>query len=170
MPDLTKIKLLVLDVDGVLTDGAINIDSRGVESKRFNVQDGHGIKLWQRCGLETAIISGRTSAVVEFRAKELEIKYVRQGCKEKLPPFEELLKLIGFTAEQTACVGDDITDIPLVKRAGFGVAVANAVAELKSCADYVASRPGGCGAVREIIEYILKNTGRWDELMKKYLI
>ncbi len=165
---LAGIRLLVLDVDGVLTDGGIILHSDGSESKRFDVQDGHGIKLWHRAGGVTAIVSGRTSGPTEHRAGQLDVAHVLQGQLEKLPAVETLLRQLGFGWEQAAVVGDDILDIPTVRRAGFGVAVANAVAELKSVADYVTSRAGGHGAVREVIELILKAGDRWTSLMERY--
>jgi 3-deoxy-D-manno-octulosonate 8-phosphate phosphatase (KDO 8-P phosphatase) len=169
-PDLSLIKLLILDVDGVLTDGTIVINADGSESKIFDVHDGHGIKMWSRAGFIVAIISGRQSHATDHRASQLGIEYVMQDQKEKLPAFEQLLDKTGMTAEQVVYAGDDLMDLPLVKRAGLGVAVANAVAELKDAADYVTDAPGGRGAVREVIEYILKNTGRWNELVERYMV
>ncbi|MCX5633186.1 MAG: HAD hydrolase family protein [Phycisphaerae bacterium] len=168
--DLEQIKLLAMDVDGVLTDGMITIGSDGTEFKTFNLLDGHGIKMWRRGGLKTALISGRESAVTKQRANEMEIDFVYQPCQRKLDCFEKLLADSRLKSCNIAYIGDDVLDIPLIKRAGFGVAVANAVDEVKSCAHYVTSRPGGGGAVREVIEYILKNTGKWAELMERYLI
>ena len=168
--DLKQIKLLAMDVDGVLTDGTITICSDGSESKSFHLLDGHGIKMWQRAGLKTAMISGRQSAVTQKRAEELKIEFLYQPCQQKLLCFEKLLADTGLEAKNIAYIGDDLLDIPIVKRAGFGVAVANGVDELKSYAHYVTSRTGGSGAVREVIEYILKNTGQWDALMERYLI
>ncbi|MCE5341666.1 MAG: HAD hydrolase family protein [Planctomycetaceae bacterium] len=168
--DLKQIKLLAMDVDGVLTDGTITICSDGSESKSFHLLDGHGIKMWQRAGLKTAMISGRQSAVTQKRAEELKIEYVYQPCQQKLLCFEKLLADTGLEAKNIAYIGDDLLDIPIVKRAGFGVAVANGVDELKSYAHYITSRTGGSGAVREVIEYILKNTGQWDALMERYLV
>lgn len=145
---LGRIRLLVLDVDGVLTDGGIILHSDGTESKRFHVQDGHGIKLWHRSGGITAIVSGRTSPPTEHRARQLDIAHVIQGQLDKLPALEALLRRIGLTWDQTAFLGDDVVDLPLVRRAGFGVAVANAVEEVRTAADYVTLRRGGDGAVR----------------------
>lgn len=175
MPDkqkinLSNIKMLILDVDGVLTDGSVFINPDGTESKKFNLLDGHGIKMWHRAGFKVALISGRASDATTVRAKQLKIEYVFQGCKKKLPVFEQLLEETKLTAEQVAYIGDDLLDIPLVTRAGLGVAVANAVAELKQKADMTTTVPGGSGAVREVIEYILKNTQKWQELMERYLI
>jgi 3-deoxy-D-manno-octulosonate 8-phosphate phosphatase (KDO 8-P phosphatase) len=167
--DLQKISLLALDVDGVLTDGTLIINADGSESKFFNSLDGHGIRMWRRAGLKVALISGRTSVPTERRAEQLQIEYVFQECHDKLPVVEKLTGQLGLSPANIAYIGDDLTDMPVMRYAGFGIAVANAVDEVKACADYVTSRPGGSGAVREVIEYILKNSGRWQELMKRYL-
>jgi len=167
---LENIKLLVLDVDGVLTDGSIVINSDNTETKKFSSLDGHGIRMWQRAGLEVAIISGRFSPPTQLRADQLEIKHVFQDCHYKLPQLKELVESQGLTAEQIAYVGDDLPDLPAIIYAGFGVAVANAVAEVKEYADYVTKASGGNGAVREVVEYILKRTGRWNDLMQRYLV
>lgn len=169
MIDLTKIQLLALDVDGVLTDGTLVINADGSETKFFNSLDGHGIKLWQRVGLKVAIISGRASAPTDRRAEQLKIEYVFQDCHNKLPVAEQLLEKLGLLPENMAFIGDDLTDMPVMRYAGLAVTVANAVDEVKQCADYITTHPGGSGAVREAIEYILKNSGRWQELMKRYL-
>lgn len=168
--DFSKIQLLILDVDGVLTDGGIVIHSDGTESKRFSVLDGHRIKMWQRGGGQTAIISGRETVATTIRAKQLGISLLMQGCIEKLPAFEKLLKKTGLTPEQTAYIGDDLMDIPVIRRVGLGVAVANAVDELKEHADLITQRKGGDGAVAEVIEHILKKTLKWDKSMERYLI
>jgi 3-deoxy-D-manno-octulosonate 8-phosphate phosphatase (KDO 8-P phosphatase) len=167
--DFEKIKMLALDVDGVLTDGALIINADGSESKFFNSLDGHGIRMWQRAGLKVALISGRASLPTERRAEQLQIEYVFQDCHYKLPVVEQLAGQLGLLPANIAFVGDDLTDMPVMRYAGFAVAVANAVDEVKQCADYVTTRPGGSGAVREVIEYILKNSGRWQELIKRYL-
>jgi 3-deoxy-D-manno-octulosonate 8-phosphate phosphatase (KDO 8-P phosphatase) len=167
--DLQKISLLALDVDGVLTNGTLIINTDGSETKFFNSLDGHGIKMWQRAGLKVALISGRTSTPTERRAEQLKIEYVFQDCHDKLPVIEQLADQLGLSPENMAFVGDDLTDMPVMRYVGFSIAVVNAVDEVKECADYVTTRPGGSGAVREVIEYILKNSGRWRELMKRYL-
>jgi len=169
MPNLADIEMLVLDVDGVLTDGTLIINGDGSESEAFNVLDGHGIRLWQRAGLKVAVLSGRASAATVHRAKQLQVEYVLQDCHYKLDALKELLAKVGLPPEKVAYVGDDLPDLPVMRHVGFGVAVANAVAEVKQHADFVTTRPGGAGAVREVIEYILKNTGRWQELMQRYL-
>jgi len=166
--DLHGIRLLALDVDGVLTDGTIIISADGSEAKRFNLHDGHGIRLWHRAGMQTALISGREAGATTARACQLKITYVMQGQTRKLPAFESLLHQSGLQASEVAYVGDDLLDIPVVVRAGLGVAVADAVAELKAKADMITEKGGGAGAVREVIEYILKGTGRWEALMERY--
>ena len=168
--DFGKIKLLVMDVDGVLTDGTVLINSDGSEGKNFSIVDGHGIKLWHRAGGMSAVISGRPSGATTVRAEQLDIGHVLQGCKKKLPAFEGLLEEVGVSADEAVFVGDDLLDLPLVRRAGFGVAVADAVDELKAAADYVTVKAGGEGAVREVIECILKGSGKWDVLMERYLV
>lgn len=168
--NLQKIQLLLLDVDGVLTDGGILIHADGSESKQFNVYDGHRIKMWQRAGLRCGFLSGRQSEATARRAEQLEAAFVLQGCTEKLPAFEQLLSDARLSAEQVAYVGDDLMDLPLLRRVGFAVAVANAVEEVRRQADYVTVREGGHGAVAEVIEYLLKITGRWEELTRRYLV
>lgn len=168
-PNLADIKLLVLDVDGVLTDGTVIINADGSESKFFNSLDGHGIRMWRRAGLKVAFLSGRRSEPTNYRAKELEVDYVFQDCHNKLPVVEKLLEQLGLSAQEVAYIGDDLPDLPLIRYAGFGAAVANAVDEVKQYADYVTTCPGGSGAVREVIKYILKNTGKWQQLIRRYL-
>ena len=167
--DLADIQLLALDVDGVLTDGALIINSDGSESKSFNSVDGHGLRMWQRAGLKVALISGRDSASTQLRAEQLGIEYVFQDCHFKLPVVEKLLDQLDLTPEKVAYVGDDLPDLPVMRYVGFAAAVVNAVDEVKRQADYVTSRPGGGGAVREEIEYILKRTDKWPKLMERYL-
>jgi 3-deoxy-D-manno-octulosonate 8-phosphate phosphatase (KDO 8-P phosphatase) len=168
-PNLADIKLLVLDVDGVLTDGRMVVSADGSESRFFNSHDGHGIRLWRRAGLKVAFLSGRHSEATTYRAEHLEAEYVFQDCHYKLPVLKELLEKLSLSPQEVACVGDDLPDLPMITYVGFGVAVANAVDEVKQYADYVTTRRGGHGAVREVVEYILKNTGRWQQLMKRYL-
>ena len=168
--DLGAIELLVLDVDGVLTDGRVIVHSDGSESKCFNILDGHGIRMWQRAGLKVALLSGRMSQATSRRAAELGIEHVMQDCHFKLPAIKQLLEELGVPAANAAYVGDDVMDLPVLRHVGFGAAVANAVSEVKEQADYVASRAGGEGAVREVIEHILKNSGRWQSLMERYMV
>jgi 3-deoxy-D-manno-octulosonate 8-phosphate phosphatase (KDO 8-P phosphatase) len=167
--DLADIQLLTLDVDGVLTDGTLVINADGSESKFFSVLDGHGIRMWQRAGLKVAFLSGRSCESTKHRAEQLEVDYCFQNCYDKLPVLKELLEKSGIRKEAVAYIGDDLMDLPVMRYVGFGVAVANAADEVKRYADYVTIRPGGSGAVREVIEYILKETGKWQQLMERYL-
>jgi len=168
MLNLADIKLLVLDVDGVLTDTAIIINADGSESKMFSSLDGHGIRMWQRAGLDVAFLSGRESEPTTRRAQQLGVEHCIQDCHNKLPALKELAEKLKLEAKELAFIGDDLTDLPPIRYSGFGVAVANAVDEVKQQADYVTTRTGGRGAVREVIEYILKNTGKWQQLMARY--
>ena len=163
-----KIRLLILDCDGVLTDGRILMTAEGDEMKSFDVRDGHGVVMFHRAGLRTAIISGRKSAVVQRRAKELGIAHVHEMAWVKLEPYEQILAEEGLSDDDVCYVGDDVVDIPLLRRAGLAVAVADAVAEVKAHSHYVTRAIGGRGAVREVIELILKAQGKWDELMLRY--
>ncbi|MCH8217567.1 MAG: HAD hydrolase family protein [Planctomycetes bacterium] len=168
--DFSAIDWIISDVDGVLTDGTILLGADGSEQKRFHLQDGHGIRLWRRAGGDMALLSGRASPATLRRAEQLEIKHVFEDCHHKLPVLKEFLKTQGISPERVAYVGDDLLDLPPVRHVGFGVAVADAVDELKEHADHVTSRPGGRGAVREVIDYILKRAGKWDSLMERYLV
>jgi 3-deoxy-D-manno-octulosonate 8-phosphate phosphatase (KDO 8-P phosphatase) len=165
---IRKVKLLILDVDGVLTDGRIVIDDAGLESKAFDVKDGHRLKMLMRAGIDVALLTGRQSRVVEHRAAELGIAEVHQGALNKLEVFSEILKRRNIGPEETACVGDDVVDIPVLKRAGFSVAVADAVEEAKAVADHVTQCRGGQGAVREVCEMILKGQNRWADVAGRY--
>ena len=167
--DLEKIKMLVLDVDGVMTDGNIVVNADGSETKSFCVQDGHGIRMWRRAGLKVALLSGRLSPPTAHRAEQIEADHCVQDCHDKLAGLKELLQEAGMSADEVVYVGDDLPDFPPMCQAGLGVAVANAVEELKEHADFITARRGGEGAVREVIEYVLKATGQWQELMKRYL-
>ena len=149
------IRLFAMDVDGTLTDGGVYISSEGSESKRFDIQDGMGITRFRRAGGKIALISGRYSAATERRAKELKIDIVVNGVGEKLPVLKKIAEELGLTPDEVAYAGDDVNDIDCAKWAGFGAAVANAVTELKTVADYVTQRRGGDGAVREITDILL---------------
>ncbi len=164
-----RIKLLILDCDGVLTDGRIIMLPGSDETKTFDVKDGHGIVMAQRAGLRIAIISGRKSSVVRARAKELGVTHLYEMAWVKTEPYEKLLAEEGLTDEEVCYVGDDVVDIPLLRRAGLGVAVADAVEETKNHSHIVTEREGGRGAVREVIEFILKAQDKWDEAMIRYL-
>lgn len=163
------IELLVLDVDGVLTDGQLIVHADGSESKCFHTHDGHGLRLWQRAGLQVALLSGRACAPVQRRAEQLQIAHVLEDCHFKRPVLEELLRELNLAPANVAYIGDDLPDVPVIRYVGFGVAVANAADEVKEAADYVTACPGGRGAVREVVEVLLKKSGRWQDLMKRYL-
>lgn len=165
---LKNIKLLLLDVDGVLTDGRIIFDSNGIESKFFNVKDGHGIKLVQRAGIEVGIVSGRSSQVVANRAAELGIDRVFQGSLDKLSVYRQILEDTGLDDARIAFMGDDIIDIPVMRRVGFAAAPADAVEEVLPHAHFVAKNRGGWGAVRELCDLILKAQGAWETVTAKY--
>lgn len=166
---IKNIKLLLLDVDGVMTDGSIHINDKGVESKAFNVRDGHGIKLLMRGGVNVGIITGRSSDVVSRRAKELGISIVRQGVKNKIEAYVDVLLGEGLRDEEVAYMGDDIVDLPVLKKAGFAIAVSDASEIILPHVDYVTKKSGGQGAVREVCELILMEQGLWSDLMKRYL-
>ena len=163
-----RVRLFLVDVDGVLTDGGIVYDGGGREIKRFHVRDGHGIKLLQRAGVEVGIITGRTSEVVALRARELGISLVRQGAWDKVAVWREILAEKGISPAETAYVGDDIVDVPLMRRVGFAATVADAEGYVREAADFVSARSGGQGAVREIIEFLLRSSGAWEKVASGY--
>jgi 3-deoxy-D-manno-octulosonate 8-phosphate phosphatase (KDO 8-P phosphatase) len=163
-----RIKLLLMDCDGVLTDGRITLLGESDEQKTFHTRDGHGLVLLHRAGLRSGIISGRTSVAVERRARELSINYLHQGTWDKIKEFEQVLLEAGTEESEVAYVGDDVVDIPLMKRVGLAVAVADASEETRAAAHFVTGLPGGYGAIREVAELILKAQGRWAELMRQY--
>ena len=165
----SKIKLLLLDVDGVLTNGEIIITSSGEEIKIFSVIDGMGIKLLQKIGVGVGIISSRYSKVTALRAKELGITPVFQGKIEKLKIFEEILSRNNLTPEEVAYMGDDLVDLPILKRVGLAIGVPNACAPVNEYVHYVTSAPGGKGAVREVCELIIKAKGLWESVISSYL-
>lgn len=167
-----KIKMLLMDVDGTLTDGGVClISTPGVEGfsemKVFGAKDGAGIKLAGIMGIRTGFITGRKSFAVQQRANELDVEFVFLGQATKMEAYDECLKKSGLTEEQTAYLGDDLPDIPVARRSGLGVAVADAAPELKAVCHYVTQASGGKGAAREVIELILKAQGRWEEAVPK---
>ncbi len=165
---LQSIRLLLLDVDGVMTDGRIIFDSNGVESKFFNVKDGHGIKMVQRAGIEVGIISGRGSVVVSNRAAELGISLVYQKALDKLTPYQEILERTELTDAQVAFMGDDVIDIPVLRRVGFAVAPADAVDDVFPYVHFTTRNRGGWGAVREVCDLLLRGQGKWDDITARY--
>jgi len=162
------IELLILDVDGVLTDGSIILDNEGNEYKAFHVRDGHGIKMLQHAGVRVAIITGRYSGVVDRRARELGIADVYQKCKDKSAAFSELVQKYSLSDKEVAYVGDDIVDAAVIRRAGLPVSVADAAEEIKDCSLLITTRRGGKGAVREVTDFILKAKGLWDGIIDEY--
>lgn len=157
-----------MDCDGVLTDGRIWILESDEDQKAFHARDGLGIELLHRAGLKSGIISGRTSSAVERRARALGMSVLWQGCEDKRKAFADTLAHAGLTNVEVAFVGDDLTDIPLMLQAGLSVAVADAAAETRARANYVTKANGGNGAIREVVELILKAQDRWDEVVKSY--
>jgi len=164
-----RIKLLILDCDGVLTDGRIIMLPDGDETKAFDVKDGHAMVMAQRAGLRIAIISGRKSSVVRARATELGVAHLHEMAWVKMEPYEKILTEEGLTDDEVCFVGDDVVDIPLLRRAGLGVAVADAVVEARQHSHVVTTKPGGRGAVREVIEFILKAQNKWDDALARYI-
>ena len=150
------IELILSDVDGVLTDGGVVFDNDGIETKKFHIRDGLGIKLWMRAGFHFGIITARTSHIVKVRASELGVELVRQGFEEKLTVAQEVIRDLGLEPEQACFIGDDLTDIPVIKYVGLGVAVADAAEEVRQEANHATRLGGGQGAVRELAETILK--------------
>jgi 3-deoxy-D-manno-octulosonate 8-phosphate phosphatase (KDO 8-P phosphatase) len=163
-----RISVLLLDVDGVLTDGRIVYADYGDELKCFDVQDGAGMVFWHRVGLKSAIITARRSRLLARRAKEMHIDLLQQGALVKLPAYEHMLKKLRVQPEQVCAVADDLMELPILRRVGLAVAVPNGVPEVKAIAHYVTQRPGGRGAVREVIELLLKAKGLWDQVLQRY--
>jgi len=166
--DLNRIKLLLLDVDGVMTDGRIIYLNDGGEAKAFDVKDGHGLKLIQRAGIQVGIITGRQSDIVARRAAELGIGLVYQGAKDKMQPFMEILEKLGLEPSEVAYVGDDLVDLPVMRLVGFSATVADASDDIKPYVDLVTSRPGGRGAVREVCDFLLKQSSLWTSVTSRY--
>jgi YrbI family 3-deoxy-D-manno-octulosonate 8-phosphate phosphatase len=163
-----KIELLLSDVDGVLTDGGVIFNNEGIEIKRFHIRDGMGVKLWQRVGYRFGIVTGRASHIVKLRAAELSIDLVRQGVDDKWAVVQQIAGELRLSPDQIAFIGDDLPDLPVIARAGLGVAVADAGEEVRRAAHYVTHAGGGQGAVREAIELILKAQNRWAALVQRY--
>ncbi len=180
-----KIKLLLFDVDGVLTDGKLYIfplpapgqSSNKNESefgpvlevKGFHAHDGMGISIAHLAGLKTGLITKRVSATVALRGRDLKMEYVRQGIHDKRTAFEEILQQAGLSASEAAYAGDDVIDLPVMRRCGLAIAVANARAEVKREAHYVTLHPGGEGAARDAVEFILKAQGKWKRIVEEYI-
>ena len=163
-----NIQLIISDVDGVLTDGGVTFDNSGMEYKTFNIKDGLGIKMWQRAGKHFAVLTARQSQIVETRCGELGIDIVKQGFTKKLQAAIDIASQLGISTDQTCFIGDDLTDLSTITHVGFGVAVADSVSEVRDAADFVTITNGGCGAVREIIEVLLRQSGEWDHLVETH--
>lgn len=163
-----NIKLILSDVDGVMTDGRIRLADDGHQTMVFHIRDGMGVRLWREAGGRFGIVTGRNLDAVRRRAAGLDVEIVRQGVDEKLPVVDEIAQKSGLTREEICYLGDDVLDLQTVRAVGLGVAVADAVEEIRAVARYTTSLRGGEGAVREVVELILKNTGRWEEVMQRY--
>ncbi|VAX35435.1 3-deoxy-D-manno-octulosonate 8-phosphate phosphatase [hydrothermal vent metagenome] len=166
---IKKIKLLILDVDGVLTNGKINFDERGKEIKVFDVQDGFGLVFFKQAGFKTAIISARSAGAVTVRAKDLKFDEIHQDAYPKTSAYQKVLKNLKVKDEETCFMGDDLPDLCLLSKVGFSVAPANGVDDVKKRVDYVTKRKGGDGAVREVVELILRTQGKWKNVMKGFV-
>lgn len=168
-PRAARIKLLLMDCDGVMTDARIWILENREDQKAFHTRDGLGLELLHRAGLKSGVISGRVSSALTRRAEILGMSYVRQGCQDKEEAFAEIVAAAGLANAEVAFAGDDLNDIPLMRQSGLAIAVADAVVETRDHAHYITQARGGHGAVREIVELILKAQGRWDDLVQRYL-
>jgi 3-deoxy-D-manno-octulosonate 8-phosphate phosphatase (KDO 8-P phosphatase) len=164
-----RVRLTLLDVDGVLTDGSLYISDSGDEYKAFNTQDGHGLRMLKASGVELAIITGRTSRCVEMRAQNLGIGFLYQGVEDKLEVYNSLLKKFSLSAEATAFIGDDVVDLPAMRRAGLAICVPESPSLVKQFAHYVTQAPGGRGAVREVCELIMQAQGTYSAQIASYL-
>lgn len=165
---ILPVRMMIFDVDGVLTDGRVIYTDDGSEIKEFDAKDGHGIKLLQRAGIEVALISGRACRAVEHRALGLGISRVYQGAKAKIEPYEQILADTGLKEDETGFMGDDLIDIPVMRRAGFAVAVPNGAPHIFPYAHYITRASGGRGAAREVCEMILQVQGLWEGITERY--
>lgn len=163
-----KVRLLLLDVDGVMTDGTIYLDDEGAQVKGFNIMDGLGLNLLKKAGVKAGIITGRSSGVVSARARELSIEHVFQGCGDKVAAAGQVVAAEGLEMDQVAFVGDDLIDLPLLARVGLAVSVPGGAPEVREAVHHVTRSPGGNGAVREVCELILKSQDRWEETLARY--
>lgn len=164
-----KIKLVIFDVDGVLTDGRLYFTGEGDAMKAFHVHDGLGMTFLQKIGIELAIITGRKSEIVKQRAAGLNIKYVYQDKMNKLKPYEQLIETLNITDKEVAFIGDDLLDLPVIRRVNLGIVVSNALDYVKEHADWVTTKPGGNGAVREVCDLILKAQNKFEFIQNQYL-
>jgi len=164
----SKIELILSDVDGVMTDGGIYIQDNGEQIIKFHIRDGMGVRLWREAGKRFGIVTGRKLESVKKRAADLWMDIVQLGIDDKLPEVDRLAAELGITRDQVCFIGDDLLDLATIRAVGLGVAVADAAEDVQKAAKYTTSVRGGQGAAREVIELILKNTGRWDDVLKRY--
>jgi 3-deoxy-D-manno-octulosonate 8-phosphate phosphatase (KDO 8-P phosphatase) len=166
----SKIELILSDVDGVMTDGGIQLLDDGTQFVKFHIRDGMGVRLWREAGKRFGIVTGRKLDSIRKRAEDLWLDIIRLGIDDKLPAVDELAAEFNITREQVCYIGDDLLDLKTIQSVGLGVAVADAVEDVRAAAKYTTSVPGGQAAVREVIELILKNTGRWEDVLNRYSI
>jgi 3-deoxy-D-manno-octulosonate 8-phosphate phosphatase (KDO 8-P phosphatase) len=164
--DLSTLRLLVLDVDGVLTDGTIVLGAGDEELKAFHTRDGAGLAMWREAGLASTFLTGRGGAAVRRRARELRIERIWEGVRDKRTAFDEVLSHFGVEAHETIVMGDDVPDLGILARAGFSAAPADAAADVRERVDLVVPSAGGHGAVRDLVEHVLRGTGRWQPLLE----
>lgn len=165
-----NIKMIVFDVDGVMTDGGIYVDDRGTEMKRFHVRDGFAVRAAKAVGMKIGVLTGRSTGAVNLRMTELGVDVLMQGCADKAIGFENVCRQAGVLPREAAYVGDDLIDLPAMLLCGYPIAVADAVDEVRTEAEFVTQKPGGHGAVREAVEHLLKLQGKWDEVVERYVI
>jgi 3-deoxy-D-manno-octulosonate 8-phosphate phosphatase (KDO 8-P phosphatase) len=165
---LQPIQLILSDVDGVLTDGGISYDNQGVEIKKFHVRDGMGIQLWQRAGNRFGVITARSSHIVKMRMSELNVDIIRQGSADKLSIGMDIMENLGLSPAEVCFIGDDLTDLRMMRHVGLAASVADGANEVRAAAHLVTKASGGGGAIRELIEVILKSQGRWNEIVSSY--
>ena len=165
---MQSIELILSDVDGVMTGGGITYDNQGIETKTFHVRDGMGIKLWQKTGHRFGVITARSSHIVKLRMEELGVDYIRQGTEQKLAAAQQIITELDLQPDNVCYIGDDLTDVALMNSVGMSASVADAAEDVKKMAHYVTKSAGGTGAIRELIEMILKSQKRWNELLQGY--
>jgi YrbI family 3-deoxy-D-manno-octulosonate 8-phosphate phosphatase len=165
---IQTIQLILSDVDGVMTSGGITYDNQGIETKTFHVRDGMGVKLWQKSGHRFGVITARSSHIVKLRMEELGVDFIRQGTEKKLAAAEQIITELKLEKENVCYIGDDLTDVELMKSVGLSASVADGAGDVRRIADYVTKSPGGAGAIRELIEMLLKSQNRWNELLQGY--
>ena len=164
----SKIELILSDVDGVMTDGGIHLLDSGEQLVKFHIRDGMGVRLWREAGKRFGIVTGRKLESIRRRAADLWLDIVRLGIDDKLPAVDALAAALNLTRQQVCYIGDDLLDLATIRAVGLGIAVADAVEDVRRAAKYTTSVAGGQAAVREVVELILKNTGRWDDVLKRY--